>query len=493
MFKSFLWFIIASLGCIGIVAMVWSYSLRQPSNNVTSFSLTPTATVVLDSALLVPTFTPTPTLSATDTPEPINISINTTTSVPTDTPIFTPSTFVNIGANLRSGPSTNYDIVGRAGKGSPVEAVATSGDGRWLELVHGQWIYATLVDNIPAGLPVARNIPPTPTPTPMPTPTSTPTPTPMSTPTPPTPTPTLRPSAPTLIATSTPIRPTPQSANPVRHPTPDIDLTEYEHFMERGDELHQQERYAEAVEAYSNAVKANTGEGKLYWLRHARAYSARAIARFGQQCVYASILDFELALQTATYAGEPTTYNSIYASYSGTVDFYNQWGDGPCNRTSPLLLPTATPTPPATATPTPPVLNVRLPQAESLPPTPAPRVDPCADPYRADTVEKIRQHVRVSCEIEPDRFTIHNIPAFNCVEIGIKLEFHNHNSDINKWSIIHYGHSSLEPGNYWEMLNSPNGYWEYIGVDKDFDYFTDKYNTFSLWIDDVLHSTVICD
>lgn len=311
--------------------MVWLYSLRQPSNNVATLPLTPTATIVLDSALFVPTFTSTPAISATDTPESI-IPTNTSTSVPTDTPTFTPSALVNIGANLRSGPSTNYDIVGGLEKGSPVEAVATSGDGRWLELARGQWIYATLVDNIPAGLPIARNIPPTPTPTP----TLTPTPVPPS----PTFTPTLRLSTPTPIPTAERVRepsfqakPTLQisTPTPIATSTPLPDLTEYERFMDRGDELRRQERYAEAVEAYSNAVEANAGKGKLYWLRHTRAYYARAIARFGQRCIYASILDYELALQTATYAGEPTMYNSIYISYSGAVDFYNQWGDGPCN------------------------------------------------------------------------------------------------------------------------------------------------------------------
>lgn len=67
-----------------------------------------------------------------------------------------------------------------------------------------------------------------------------------------------------------------------------------------------------------------------------------------------------------------------------------------------------------------------LPQVKSIPPTPPP-ADPYADPYRVATVEKFRQQVRVSCEIEADRLIIHNVPAFSGLEIGIKLGFHNHN------------------------------------------------------------------
>ena len=99
---------------------------------------------------------------------------------------------VNTNANLRAGPGTDYPIVGNAKKGDRVSPVAQSGSGQWLQLDSGHWIYAPLVDNVPAGLAISQRIPPTPVP-----PTSTPTPTTSAgTPTPPprlVPTPTLHP------------------------------------------------------------------------------------------------------------------------------------------------------------------------------------------------------------------------------------------------------------------------------------------------------------
>ena len=132
-----------------------------------------------------------------------------------------------------------------------------------------------------------------------------------------------------------------------------------------------------------------------------------------------------------------------------------------------------------------------LPQVKSIPPTPP--ANPSADPYRVATVEKFRQQVRVSCEIEADRLIIHNVPAFSGLEIGIKLGFHNHNPNIKRWHYYHSGNFSAAPGDYWEITSYPRNYWDYIGVDKDFDYFTDEYDSLSLWVDDVWHSTVACD
>lgn len=133
-----------------------------------------------------------------------------------------------------------------------------------------------------------------------------------------------------------------------------------------------------------------------------------------------------------------------------------------------------------------------LPQVKSIPPAPPP-ADPYADPYRVATVEKFRQQVRVSCEIEADRLIIHNVPAFSGLEIGIKLGFHNHNPNIKRWHYYHSGNFSAAPGDYWEITSYPRNYWDYIGVDKDFDYFTDEYDSLSLWVDDVWHSTTACD
>ena len=58
-------------------------------------------------------------------------------------------------ANLRAGPSTDYDVVGSARRGETVEPMARNATGDWLHLRDGAWIYASLVDRVPENLPVA--------------------------------------------------------------------------------------------------------------------------------------------------------------------------------------------------------------------------------------------------------------------------------------------------------------------------------------------------
>jgi len=48
-------------------------------------------------------------------------------------------------ANLRSGPGTSYDIVGRSTQGSILSIAAVSADGTWYQLTNGAWIAASLV------------------------------------------------------------------------------------------------------------------------------------------------------------------------------------------------------------------------------------------------------------------------------------------------------------------------------------------------------------
>jgi hypothetical protein len=52
---------------------------------------------------------------------------------------------VNNNANLRSGPGTDNDIVGRAAAGTNVVIVGQNEDGSWLQLEDGSWIAAFLV------------------------------------------------------------------------------------------------------------------------------------------------------------------------------------------------------------------------------------------------------------------------------------------------------------------------------------------------------------
>ncbi len=52
---------------------------------------------------------------------------------------------VNIGSNLRTGPSTNSSVVRILPVGTEVVVVGVSDDGEWLELENGTWIFRTLV------------------------------------------------------------------------------------------------------------------------------------------------------------------------------------------------------------------------------------------------------------------------------------------------------------------------------------------------------------
>lgn len=97
-----------------------------------------------------PTSPPTPTLS------------------PTPLPTVPSSTVANRGANLRSGPSTDYPVVGGAKQGEQLTIVAKSESGDWYQLASGAWIAGFLVDRPPNDLSVAQ-APPAPTRPPGPT------------------------------------------------------------------------------------------------------------------------------------------------------------------------------------------------------------------------------------------------------------------------------------------------------------------------------------
>lgn len=57
-------------------------------------------------------------------------------------------------ANLRSGPGTNFAVVGSAQANQPLELTGRSADGAWYQLRTGSWINAALVQDAPADLAV---------------------------------------------------------------------------------------------------------------------------------------------------------------------------------------------------------------------------------------------------------------------------------------------------------------------------------------------------
>ena len=59
-----------------------------------------------------------------------------------------------LGANLRAGPGVESDRVDGVEQGQVLTIVAQDTGGAWLKLEDGSWIFAALVDNVPADLPV---------------------------------------------------------------------------------------------------------------------------------------------------------------------------------------------------------------------------------------------------------------------------------------------------------------------------------------------------
>ncbi len=66
---------------------------------------------------------------------------------------------VLLGANLRSGPGTDFGIVGAAQQGETVTLVGRNADSTWFQTEAGAWVFAQLLDNAPADLPVVETPP----------------------------------------------------------------------------------------------------------------------------------------------------------------------------------------------------------------------------------------------------------------------------------------------------------------------------------------------
>jgi hypothetical protein len=109
-------------------------------------------TLTQESGILLPN-TPTASDDITDT-----TPVTGTTPVSPTTPVVEPPAgtvpTANAIANLRSGPSTDFPIVGSADTGTALDIIGQNADGTWLALSNGAWIATFLVDNPPANLPV---------------------------------------------------------------------------------------------------------------------------------------------------------------------------------------------------------------------------------------------------------------------------------------------------------------------------------------------------
>jgi len=205
--------IIGVLFAIGL-ALMWG-GMRGVLLTSTPVSLNATSTILP----LTIQSTSTPTISPTASPVPT--PTRRPTKTPTPTPL--PDAVVNTRLlNLRSGPGTEYPILGNYPQGTALRVLGKEPEGKWLKVrapdgKEGWMLADYLVVNLAlAKVPVVE-IPPTPTPTWTPVlPTFTPTPV-LPTPSP---TPTLAPPTPPPPPPPPPPSPTPTLAPPAPPPPP---------------------------------------------------------------------------------------------------------------------------------------------------------------------------------------------------------------------------------------------------------------------------------
>ena len=119
----------------------------------------------------IPTRVPAATLEPTATPAPTDTPLPTATPTPA-----APHVVASKAVNLRSGPGTNYPVVGAASIGKQYEITGRNPDGAWFEICcvnnTAVWVARSVVTigGDAGSVKVAENIPaPPPTPTPKPT------------------------------------------------------------------------------------------------------------------------------------------------------------------------------------------------------------------------------------------------------------------------------------------------------------------------------------
>lgn len=103
----------------------------------------------------LPTWTNTPEpATATAVPPTATLAPATATPEPAAAPPAAVGAVAVDNANLRSGPGTDYAVIGGAVAGDQLTTVGRNEAGDWLQLASGAWIAAALVDGAPGGLPV---------------------------------------------------------------------------------------------------------------------------------------------------------------------------------------------------------------------------------------------------------------------------------------------------------------------------------------------------
>lgn len=158
-------------------------AVKLPENLVAAPVTNDTAPAVAASAMVdnaaasAPPEVVAPTVAIEPTPQPVVAeqaaapAISLAALLPTPTPqavvveaapaaeAALPATVIT-AANLRQAPSTEAPIVGAATEGETLTIVGQTADGAWFQLESGAWIFAQLVNNPPANIPVVE-APPT--------------------------------------------------------------------------------------------------------------------------------------------------------------------------------------------------------------------------------------------------------------------------------------------------------------------------------------------
>ncbi|MCB0134177.1 MAG: helix-turn-helix domain-containing protein [Caldilineaceae bacterium] len=106
-----------------------------------------------------PTAIPTPVVEATPADSGVTILALLPTPTPQPeipTPVPAPATpaTASTAANLRGAPNLDSEVVGGAAEGETLTITGQSADGAWYQLQTGAWIFAQLVNNPPADVPV---------------------------------------------------------------------------------------------------------------------------------------------------------------------------------------------------------------------------------------------------------------------------------------------------------------------------------------------------
>jgi hypothetical protein len=142
-----------ALPSIGSLAIRFAEPEPEPVAAPITATTTTTATA--------PATTTAPSTGVPSAPAPTEPSTTepVTTTAPVTSPVTVPpvnASTTNAVSNLRSGPGTDYPIVGSANVGDVVEIVGQSADGTWFVLANNSWIAAFLVNNPPVDLPVVE-------------------------------------------------------------------------------------------------------------------------------------------------------------------------------------------------------------------------------------------------------------------------------------------------------------------------------------------------